>query len=188
MQEAAATKLTTRAASGNFSHATANMAQRSSYQRRSSASAAGGATATETGVAIREPIELDSSLISRSAFSLSADDRIPMSSPSTTAAKMTMTNVATDRSRRRQQRSRRQSSHRPASAGSLRAAVSSWGEHRGRGVGLTQLTRGRSSAGVRAGGGGSKVTTSTSAWAWEDNLRTLQQQSSRYAGADITLD
>lgn len=203
LQEAAtapSVPLVTSAASGNSSQAIAfvNMAQHSPQQRPSSASAGllstgrtpGGVKATEIGpgVARREPIELDSSLMARSAFSLSADDHASTSSSSTPATTMTMTSATTGRCRRRQQRSRPQGLHRPASAGSLRAAVSSWGELRGRGVGLVQLTSTRSSAGVRAGGGGRNVKTFKSAWDWEDNLRALQHQSSRYAGAGITLD
>ena len=159
------------------SSAVDRMGHRGTYRRPSSAAAGAGASRSTRG-----PVELDSSLMSRSAFSLSADDHASSSSlGSAAAATMAMTSAAAERARRHQQRSRRQKTRRPSSAGSLRAAVGSWGETRGRGVGLTQLTRGRSFA----RGQGS---THRSAWGWEDNLSALQQQSKRYAGAEITLN
>ena len=161
-----------------FSSAVDRMGHRGTYHRPSSAAA--GASASRSG---RGPVELDSSLMSRSAFSLSADDDYVSRSPlaSAAATTMTMNSAAAEQARRHQQRSRLQKTRRPASAGSLRAAVGSWGELRGRGVGLTQLTRGRSFA--RGQGSAHK-----SAWEWEDNLSALQQQSKRYAGAEITLN
>jgi hypothetical protein len=141
--------------------------------------AGGGSVGVE-----RVPLELDESLASRSAFSL--DVSAARSSGTTT---MTMS-AGAERARRRQQRSRRQaaSSRRPASAGSLRAAVGTWGEQRNRSVGLSQLTR---SSGGQAGRSGSSgfggSSRGKSAWEWEDNLAALQRQSGRFAGAGITL-
>eukprot|EP01043_Picozoa_sp_COSAG02_P005265 COSAG02_NODE_142_length_34188_cov_183.180791_4_plen_331_part_00 len=186
VQEATATSSPSTSACGNSNYATDNMGHRGTYQRPPSAAASSlSAGITSRAVAStsrtsRGPVEVDKSLMSRSAFSLNSDDQLSWSSSIGTAGtNMTMTSAAAERSRRRQ--NRRQGSRRPASAGSLRAATGSWGELRGRGVGLTQLTRARSFARGR-------VSTRKSAWEWEDNLSALEQQSKRYAGAEITLN
>lgn len=103
---------------------------------------------------------MDESLASRSAFSLD------------TSASVQRIGGSAERARRRQQRSRQQY-RRPASAGSLHAAHSSWVPTQARGNGLAQLTR----------SGGRK----SAAWKWEDDLASLQRQSGRYTGAVITL-
>lgn len=175
VQEAtSSTSLPSSGVNGNVGYST----ERLHYQntrRPSSAAAAEQLSGAGANTMSRGQFELDSSLTRRSAFSLGDDD----------TSSRTKFNASAERSRRRQQqRSRHQRSRRPASAGSLRAAVGSWGELRGRGV-LTQLTRARSSSGVP---GSSNTGVGKSAWDWEDDLSALQRQSRRYAGAEITLD
>ena len=109
---------------------------------------------------------MDESLASRSAFTLDV------------SASSQRIGGSAERARRRQCRSRQQY-RRPASAGSLRAAHSSWGAVQARGNGLAQLTnpqKQRSGAGRKS-----------AAWAFEDNLASLQRQSGRFSGAVITL-
>jgi hypothetical protein len=188
VQEATTVSSPSTGAISTCSYTIDNTDHRGMYRRPSSATAGSlftgatiraGARASSASRVSRRPVELEPSLMIRSAFSLSGDDHMPWpSSCGTAGTTMTLTSAAGERSQRRQKR--RPGSRRPASAGSLRAATSSWGELRGRGVGLAQLTRGRSVAG--------RGSMRKSAWDWEDNLSALEQQSKRYAGAEITLN